>query len=238
MKKLFTLTALLFGMMSSAMADNISASLKVESNLQDATLHVSLTNESSYVAFQMDVTLPEGWTVTGATPIATDRLKDGENVTIGSISYPTDFVLDYNVLNNNTVRIIGYNLGNHKIIGKSGDEIFSISLKKSNSAATVVTEWSATFSDVEFVNEEQLEKIDMAISNAENTAVGEKAGILGDANGDGRVTLSDVIFTLKYVAAADKSSFTNFVFDNANVISSNPEAITIADVIAILKLSK
>lgn len=238
MKKLFILASLLIGMISNVLADNITASLKVESNLQDATLHVNLTNESSYVAFQMDVTLPEGWTVTGATPVATNRLKDNGSVTIDGSNYDTNFVLDYNVLNNNTVRIIGYNLGNHEIIGNSGDEIFSISLKKSNSAASAVTDWTATLSDVEFVDKEQLEKIDMVVSNIDKTAVGEKAGIPGDANGDGRVTLYDAILTLKYVAAADKSSFTNFVFDNANVISSNPEAITISDAIAIIKLAK
>ena len=72
----------------------------VKARLEGKTLKVSLTNTTPFVAFQMDIDLPEG--VTTEAPVKGVRLSEN------------DFVLAYNTINttDNVVRVLAYNLSN------------------------------------------------------------------------------------------------------------------------------
>lgn len=191
MKKLLFFALLLIGTIG-AKADEITGALKVAADKQTATLHVSLTNDQSYVAFQMDVTLPEGWTVTSAAPVGTSRLDgDGDGTNVGD----TKFNLAYNVIGGNKLRVLAYNLANSVIKSAEGDELFTVELTKSGDAPTNVTSWTATFSDVLFVSKDaqgNLTENGMTVSNENNTVTGEEGGLLGDVNNDGKVNGLDV----------------------------------------------
>ncbi|MCQ2197792.1 MAG: dockerin type I repeat-containing protein [Bacteroidaceae bacterium] len=196
MRKLLFLATLFFGVMG-AKADDINGSLKVDSDLKNATLSVKLTNSIKYVAFQMDVTLPAGWTVTSAAPVGTTRLAGSGTVDLsavgGSATESTKFQLAYNVIDGNKLRVIAYNLGNKPITGTSGEEIFTVKLTAGTAAASV-DKWVATFSEVLFVTESDLKEMAMAVSNAGSKAVGESAVTWkkGDVNHDGKVNGADV----------------------------------------------
>lgn len=239
MRKLLFLATLFFGVMG-AKADDINGSLKVDSDLKNATLSVKLTNSIKYVAFQMDVTLPAGWTVTSAAPVGTTRLAGSGTVDLsavgGSATESTKFQLAYNVIDGNKLRVIAYNLGNKPITGTSGEEIFTVKLTAGTAAASV-DKWVATFSEVLFVTESDLKEMAMAVSNAGSKAVGESAGLKGDADGNGSVQMADALLVVKYILG-DVKSTDKFVFANANVYdtSADHDKINMSDFLAIVNI--
>lgn len=123
-------------------------------------LEVSLTNKSEdFVAFQMDITLPEGVTVAdnGAVALVADRLtQPGTTTEIAGKQESVNFIVVYNKISESVVRVIAYNLENRAISGKDG-ALFNVTFTGS------ATEDFA-LSNIKFVTETALAEI--ALNNA------------------------------------------------------------------------
>ncbi|MBQ0049247.1 MAG: hypothetical protein KBT12_03265 [Bacteroidales bacterium] len=200
MKKLLMAAALFMSTFAAKADDAITASLKVTSEKDAATVHVNLDNTSTFVAFQFDIAFPEGMTFDqSSTTIVKSqtRLVNGEHVDLsqvgGTANESTDFNVVYNWISDNKLRVIGYNLGNKPIIGEKGAEILAINVKATTATAEV-TDWSAKFDASDFVTEANLAEMTVNLTNAENTANGEAASEWqkGDVDHNGTIDVFDI----------------------------------------------
>lgn len=173
-------------------------------------LDVELANTTTFVAFQMDIDLPAGVTVQSIESNLA-RLEQGANVNIGGVDTETPFTIAHNVIDNenNVLRVIAYNLGNHEIKGAEG-KLFTVNLSGN------VTE--ATIDNIRFVDKDLVEKI-------VSKAIAEKGGTVGDIDGVGGVTIDDVAAALDiflgkkpYNAAADIDGVGGVTIDDVAAI--------------------
>ena len=161
MKKTILLLTLLFTGTFALWAADIDV---VKARLEGKTLKVSLTNTTPFVAFQMDIDLPEG--VTTEAPVKDVRLSEN------------DFVLAYNTINttDNVVRVLAYNLSNSSISGESGEALFTMALSdKGNEPITL--------SNIIFADGTPTE---VGLPDA-------TAALAGDVNRDGTVNVNDLV---------------------------------------------
>lgn len=237
MKKLLLLATLFLGVLGGKAQDNgnISATFKVDSDNQNATLTVSLNSTTSLVAFQMDVQLPEGHTYTIKDGVITPgaSLINGGNNSLGS----TDFVIASNFVADNVLRLVAYNLGNVAIDVAKGAELFHVTFTADTALEGGATAWTATF-DTEktiFVTAADLEEIKLAIAGENvingNVVPGENSVIKGDVNMSGEVEINDVVAILDFILGNDVSAYNE---DAADANSSG--AIDVNDVLYILDL--
>ena len=161
MKKTILLLTLLFTGTFALWAADIDV---VKARLEGKNLKVSLTNTTPFVAFQMDIDLPEG--VTTEAPVKGVRLSEN------------DFVLAYNTINttDNVVRVLAYNLSNSSISGESGEALFTMALSdKGNEPITL--------SNIIFADDTPTE---VGLPDA-------TAALAGDVNRDGTVNVNDLV---------------------------------------------
>ena len=161
MKKTILLLTLLFTGTFALWAADIDV---VKARLEGKTLKVSLANTTPFVAFQMDIDLPEG--VTTEAPVKGVRLSEN------------DFVLAYNTINttDNVVRVLAYNLSNSSISGESGEALFTMALSdKGNEPITL--------SNIIFADDTPTE---VGLPDA-------TAALAGDVNRDGTVNVNDLV---------------------------------------------
>lgn len=211
-------------LMGSAIADdNVTGSIVGEATGTEWTMKVRLNNETTYCAFQMDVQLPAGVSVSAAEAV-TERLATGADVTIGGTATPTPFVVIYNTVDaaNNIVRIVAYNMGNNEITGNSGDPILQLTLTSTESKA--YNDITATFSGVEFVKKSDL---------AGEVLTGETATgkLLGDANGDGKITITDAVGITNFVISSSTDGLNK---DAADL--NNDGKVTITDAVCAINI--
>ena len=237
MKKLLLLATLFLGVLGGKAQDNgnISATFKVDSDNQNATLTVSLNSTTSLVAFQMDVQLPEGHTYTikdGVITPGASLINNGTN-SLGS----TNFVIAHNFISGNVLRLVAYNLGNTAIDLTKGAELFHVTFTANTALEGDATAWTATF-DTEkdiFVTAADLEEIKLAIAGENvingNVVPGENSVIKGDVNMSGEVEINDVVAILDFILGNDVSAYNE---DAADANSSG--AIDVNDVLYILDL--
>lgn len=241
MKKLLLLATLFLGVLGGKAQDNgnISATFKVDSDNQNATLTVSLNSTTSLVAFQMDVQLPEGHTYTIGEITKGASLINGRSNSLGS----TDFVIASNFVADNVLRLVAYNLGNVAIDVAKGAELFHVTFTADAALEGDATAWTATF-DTEktiFVTAADLEEIKLAIAgdNVEegNLVRGENAGLIGDADGNGVVEMADALLVMRAVLG-ELSESEVFVFDNANVFDTESDHgnINMADFLGVIEI--
>lgn len=157
------------------------ASDEVTVKVAAGSADVELVNETAFVAFQMDITLP-GATVaeSGAIESNVERLAKGANVTIAGADTETPFVVVYNELAGNKVRVVAYNLGNHEIQANAG-KLFTLSFTGDVNADEVVVD------NVLFVDTNLVEQAIAAHAEA-----GGAAGN-GDIDNNGEVDVFDVV---------------------------------------------
>lgn len=241
MKKLLLLATLFLGVLGGKAQDNgnISATFKVDSDNQNATLTVNLNSTTSLVAFQMDVQLPAGHTYTiGEITKGASLINDGNN-SLGS----TDFVIASNFVADNVLRLVAYNLGNVAIDVAKGAELFHVTFTADTALEGGATAWTATF-DTEkdiFVTAADLEEIKLAIAgdNVEegNLVRGENGGLIGDADGNGVVEMADALLVMRAVLG-ELSESEVFVFDNANVFDTESDHgnINMADFLGVIEI--
>ena len=195
MRKLLLLFALIAGSVASYADDLVTA------KVNDATtIDVCLTNDASYVAFQMDITLPTGVSITAAaaTEDRTDLEGNWDQVTIGGTDYDSGYKIVFNQIDatTNKWRIVGYSLGNHVIEGTSGEAIATLTISGADGVYEVddIVDDSA-LANVIFVTETDLEEVTLV-----GTVV---AGVTYDAldvDHDGDVDMTDVAIALNIVA--------------------------------------
>lgn len=238
MKKLLLLATLFLGVLGGKAQDNgnISATFKVASDNQNATLTVSLNSTTSLVAFQMDVQLPEGHTYTIGEITKGASLINGRSNSLGS----TDFVIASNFVADNVLRLVAYNLGNEPIDVEKGAELFHVTFTANTALEGDATAWTATF-DTEkdiFVTAADLEEIKLAIAGENvqngNQVPGEASAswLFGDVNHDGAVTVADVTATVKKSLNMEVENF----FESEADVDDNG-IINVNDVTAVVKSS-
>lgn len=234
MKKLLLLATLFLGVLGGKAQDNgnISATFKVDSDNQNATLTVSLNSTTSLVAFQMDVQLPEGHTYTikdGVITPGASLINNGTN-SLGS----TNFVIAHNFISGNVLRLVAYNLGNVAINVAKGAELFHLTFTADAALEGGATAWTATFDTEEtiFVTAADLEEIRLAIAGKnvinDNVVPGENAGIMGDVNLDGSVDVFDTQFVQNVIAKISE--------DNGHCDVNSDNDVDVFDIVVITNI--
>lgn len=115
----------------------------------ERTMTMALTHTADYVAFSAELLLPEGTTVTAIN--ARTPLKNGGTINMssvgGSATESTDFRVPFRQVGT-TCRVMGYNLGEMKIAGNTGDILVTITLTTTegiNYNTSTVTASNITF---------------------------------------------------------------------------------------------
>lgn len=170
----------------------------VSATVKSQTLEVALANPSEdFVAFQMDITLPEGVTVanSGAVALVPDRLTQPGTASTIDANETVNFIVAYNKISENVVRVLAYNLENRAIAGNEG------TLFKVTFAGTPADNFEV--SNVKFVTVTELNEVDL---DAITSTIGETF-VPGDINRDGEPTVSDITCLIR-------------IINNDNVLSS------------------
>lgn len=216
MKKIILSIAILFCSLG-AWADGVTA------KVSDTSLSIALTNETNYVAFQMDITLPTGVSASTINAVTRRLTNEGADNTIGS----GKFIVTSNVYDatNNILRIIAYNLNNNVITGTSGDDILRITLSEAIDADDI------TISNIIFVKSDDLTKVDLS------TVTSEQGGLLGDADGNTEVKMADAILVLQYILNNGDETKLSKSINKSNADVNSDGEIKLNDAISILKYS-
>lgn len=171
-------------------------------------LDVALSNSTEFVAFQMDIALTDASFV-GDPVAALSRLTDNDGT--------NPFILASNELSDGKLRVIAYNMANRSIAADAGT-LFTVALNQKPSNVEI--------SNVLFVRSDDLAAIDV-------NATTKAGGLLGDVNGDEKITTLDLTALLKIIL--NKTTVTDdYDLDAADVNADNK--ITTLDLTALLKL--
>lgn len=195
----------------------MSAADEVTAKVSGTNLNIGLVNETSYVAFQMDIKLPAGVSASTIEAVANRLSQEGSDSEIGG----TKFIVASNVLEGNVLRVIAYNLANDAIKNATGD-ILAITLDKAPAAASDIK-----ITNIKFVTATDLAEMNLADVTGENGG-----GLLGDVFEDGIIDVMDVSATLNIINKMPLAEGVNPA--NADVYA---DGITdVMDVTAILNL--
>lgn len=101
------------------------------------TMTVALNHANDYVAFTLNLTLPEGTTITGVS--VKSPLVNGGTVDLshagGSATESTNFIVRYNHTSPTKCNVVAFNYGNVAIGGESGEILFTITLETTEGVA-------------------------------------------------------------------------------------------------------
>lgn len=136
----------------------------VSATVSGQEVAVSLSNAGeAFVAFQMDINLPEGVDVaaeSGAVTIATERLTQPGTASDIDASETIDFKVLYKQ-NGRVLRVIAYNLENREIVGEAG-KLFTVALSAAPAQASDVN-----VSNIKFVTKSALAEVELPTVDAE-----------------------------------------------------------------------
>lgn len=173
-----------------------AADATVSATVKGQTLDVALANATDkFVAFQMDIVLPNGVTVLNdgsAMALNYERLtkKAGAPVTGAT---DANFYLVYNVIDATHVRVLAYNLENRALEGTAGT-LFTMTFD-----GTPATDFNVE--GIKFVTETALAEVDLAPAVSENGSV----VVPGDVDHSGEVDPLDLACMVDILLAkADK----------------------------------
>ena len=215
---------LFFAAAACAVASWAQTDATVSATVKGQTLEVALTNESEdFVAFQMDITLPEGVTVAAedAVILNLERLDKNSAVPFSGASN-SDFVIAYNQVDATHVRVLAYNLQNRAIAGKAG-ALFNVTFAGTPAANFVLD-------NVLFVTTSNLEEIKLAL--AESTT--GSSVLIGDVNRDTRVNALDLTALLN-ITLNKLDGTENYDLEAANV--NGDDKINALDLTALLNIT-
>ena len=170
---------------------------------------VTMINADSFIAFQTDIILPEGF----------ELLKeDGEYIIDPSERMTRTHSILSNDVSGGAIRVICYSSNYRPFTGESGDDLFYITIKIADDAEG---DYTIQLKNTLLTN---TDFIDIAAPDvAANVYV--IAYMLGDANGNGEVSVTDVVVTAQYILEMNPNPF---IFEAADV--NLDEYITVADV--------
>lgn len=189
----------------------MSAADEVTAKVSGTNLNIGLVNETSYVAFQMDIKLPAGVSASSIEAVANRLSQEGSDTEIGG----TKFIVASNVLEGNVLRVIAYNLANAAIDKATGD-ILAITLDKAPAAASDIK-----ITNIKFVTAEDLVEMNLA------DVTGESGALTGDVNMDGKINILDVVAVISQLSGSA-------TYPNADV--NGDTKVNILDVVAIITL--
>ena len=155
-----------------------ASSVETQSGAQLA-LPITMNNEAAITGFQFDLTLPEGFTLaTGSNGrpqvTKTDRFEDDEQQ------------LSIQNVEGNTWRFISFSMSNDTIIGTSG-AILNAMMAVGDTIESGTYE--GEFSNVVFT---RADRTQLKLASAKFNIVVNNM-IMGDANGDGEVNVTDIV---------------------------------------------
>ncbi|MBO4659734.1 MAG: dockerin type I repeat-containing protein [Prevotella sp.] len=178
---------------------------------ETATVTLDLTNtRTDLTAFSLTLQLPEGITLVEA--VATDRYT-------GQIVVGNPAPNEYN--------ICGIQLGLETITGKSG-ALVTLTLKAADNVKP--GEYTGTISDVDFITTAR-QHVRPVNSTFKVTVEKGTAALLGDANDDGLINMSDVSTIINYVLGKNPTPFS---FINADCTGDG--LINMSDVTSIINI--
>jgi hypothetical protein len=169
-----------------------------------------MTNATNIIAFQTDLTLPDGL----------ELLKDDDDEYLvePSSRMTSSHSIMSSALANGNIRVSCYSPRLRAFTGNSGDDLFYLTVKVADDAEG---DYTIQLKNTLLTNSDF---VDLAAPDvAANVNV--KAYLLGDANNSGTVSITDVVVTAQYVLELNPQPF---VFEAADVnIDGN---ITVTDV--------
>jgi hypothetical protein len=221
--RLFLLTALLT-LVGNATADELIISDFTITTGEAKTISIELNNPTKdYIALEFWMRLPDGVRI---------AYEDEEYLMAElNASRSNRHELEVSEPNNDGVyHFLCYSGRNNIFKGKSG-ELISLTVQCDDDA--VAGTYTASVYDIILSDPNKVEvnfdnlSFDVTINNAGGDV------LLGDANGDGSVSITDAVAVVNYILT-NGNPIGNFVFAAANV--SEDEAITIADAIGIVNI--
>ena len=178
----------------------------------NVVIPVSMTNAEPITAFQTDLYLPEGFELLDAVPA--ERMA-------------ADHILSKNKMADGGVRILCYSLSISPFTGNEG-ELFYITVSVPDDAAGDYT-LMLKKSILTTAGENAEVRCEDASSNLNVWAY-----VIGDANGDGVVTVSDVVAVANYILGKNPQPF---IFDAADVNGDGEITVTYVVLIARIVLN-
>lgn len=182
-------------------------------------ISLNLENKQEIAGFQTDIILPEGFS------IATNQ-RGKLDITANQERLDEDMTLSYNVLDKNTVRIVAFSVLATPVIGHSG-EVCSIKLVCDEAISE--KDYILEFSNIILTETNGTRHITAPIKSIITT---KPNIIMGDANNDKSVDVSDVIITANKALGKNPEVF---VFDAADV--NKDKSIDVSDVILIANIA-
>lgn len=184
-------------------------SSSLSATVKSQTLEVALTNPTeNFVAFQMDITLPEGVTVEseGAVVLNKTRLDKNSEVPFAGAAN-SDFVIAYNKIDDSTVRVLAYNLKNRAISGTEG-ELFSMNFGGTTSENFVID-------NVKFVSLTELREVELA----QATSTSGASYLKGDVDLSGGVDSLDLALLVDIILKKVDPTATSNVDETGDIDS-------------------
>lgn len=191
----------------------------VTATITDKQITVNLENETLFCAFQMDIALPAG---VGVEDVAlnVNRLDEGTTTIAGAAN--GNFTIAYNVLPDNTLRVIAYNLANRELKLSEG-ALFTVTLDNATDAELNIT-------NIIFVDKNQLEEHKLSNAVVEEGATYKP----GDVTGEGNVNIDDVLAVIELVFGRTDGVAEGWNLEAADPIKLPGSKYTVDDVLAII----
>lgn len=176
-------------------------------------LTVSTAGAASFIALQLDVTLP-------ATVIKAEITQQKEALS-GMIIASN--LIGESGADKKTFRVLGYTLTNKEFNFTEATELFT---------AALTSEASIAITDVAMTNVITVDSNNIA-NDVTQTGTIESGAIRGDVNGDGSVNIDDILCVIAVMSEQDTTGFNPA---NANV--NGDPAVNIDDIVMIIELMK
>ena len=175
---------------------------------------VLMTNEADIIGFQTDIYLPEGF----------EFVKDGNDYVVDpSDRMARDHTIMCNISDDGALRVLCFSPSNKVISGNEG-ELFYVTIK---SPADTVGDFSLSFKNTILTTSDAEE----LLSPNAYTNINVIPYLPGDANGNGEISVIDIVTAAQYIIFQNPDPF---LFEAADL--NNDEQITVTDLALIANL--
>ena len=173
---------------------------------RQVTIPIMLNNDKTISAFQFDIKLPDGI----------------QYVSYEKTSRTSEHTISYNQLSGNRLRFLAVSLEDKSIAIGSGSVLnLSVSIPEGQALG----DYTITLSNIELNHNEgsDVESIMQADATSNLTVTATSSARPGDANGDGKVSVTDVTSIINYILQKVPSTF---VFEAADVNGDGKISVT------------